>query len=76
MFKLDKKRLTFISGPCALESVEHSIFMAREIKSRCDDLDIQYIFKALLCLLQQDKHQRFNKAFRRGLACIQRLVGK
>lgn len=46
MFKLDKKRLTFISGPCALESVEHSIFMAREIKSRCDDLDIQYIFKA------------------------------
>ena len=44
--QLDKNRLTLISGPCVLESVEHAIFMAKEIKSRCDDLDIQHIFKA------------------------------
>ena len=46
MIKLDKNRLTLISGPCVLESVEHATFMAKEIKSRCDDLDIQHIFKA------------------------------
>lgn len=43
---LHNNRLTLIAGPCALESVEHATFMAKEIKSRCDDLDIQYIFKA------------------------------
>jgi len=43
---LDKNRLTLISGPCVLESVKHATFMAKEIKSRCDDLDIQHIFKA------------------------------
>ena len=46
MVKLDKNRLTLISGPCAIESVKHATFMAKEIKSRCEDLDIQYIFKA------------------------------
>ena len=46
MIKLDKNRLTLISGPCVLERVEHATFMAKEIKSRCDDLDIQHIFKA------------------------------
>jgi 2-dehydro-3-deoxyphosphooctonate aldolase (KDO 8-P synthase) len=45
MIKLDKNRLTLISGPCVLESVKHATFMAKEIKSRCDDLDIQHIFK-------------------------------
>jgi 2-dehydro-3-deoxyphosphooctonate aldolase (KDO 8-P synthase) len=44
--KLDNNRLTLISGPCAIESVKHATFMAKEIKSRCEDLDIQYIFKA------------------------------
>jgi 2-dehydro-3-deoxyphosphooctonate aldolase (KDO 8-P synthase) len=44
--QLDKNRLTLISGPCVLESVKHATFMAKEIKSRCDDLDIQHIFKA------------------------------
>ena len=43
--QLDKNRLTLISGPCVLESVKHATFMAKEIKSRCDDLDIQHIFK-------------------------------
>ena len=44
--QVDKNRLTLISGPCVLESVKHATFMAKEIKSRCDDLDIQHIFKA------------------------------
>ena len=43
---LDNDRLTLISGPCAIENVKHATFMAKEIKSRCEDLDIQYIFKA------------------------------
>jgi 2-dehydro-3-deoxyphosphooctonate aldolase (KDO 8-P synthase) len=42
---LEKNKLTVISGPCVLESVKHATFMAKEIKSRCDDLDIQHIFK-------------------------------
>ena len=38
--------LVFIGGPCAIESMDHTLFMAEEIKKICDELDIQWIFKS------------------------------
>ena len=38
--------LVFIGGPCAIESREHTLYMAQEIKKVCDELNIQWIFKS------------------------------
>jgi 2-dehydro-3-deoxyphosphooctonate aldolase (KDO 8-P synthase) len=38
--------LVFIGGPCAIESRDHTLYMADQIKSICDSLDIPLIFKA------------------------------
>ena len=35
-----------IGGPCVIESKEHALSLAREIKKTCDDLGLPYIFKA------------------------------
>ncbi|MDR3079043.1 MAG: 3-deoxy-8-phosphooctulonate synthase [Rickettsiales bacterium] len=39
-------RITLMAGPCAIESVEHSVMMARSIGEICRKLGIGYIFKA------------------------------
>ncbi len=38
--------LVFIGGPCAIESREHTLYMAKEIKKICEELNIQWIFKS------------------------------
>jgi 2-dehydro-3-deoxyphosphooctonate aldolase (KDO 8-P synthase) len=38
--------LFLIGGPCVIESEEHALFMAGEIKKICDGLGVPYIFKA------------------------------
>ena len=38
--------LVFIGGPCAIETIDHSLFMAEKIKVICDELGIQWIFKS------------------------------
>ena len=40
------KKLTLIAGPCAIESEEICMEVAKEMKSICDELDIDYIFKS------------------------------
>lgn len=41
-----KNPLFLIGGPCVLENREHSLSMAREINTICQDLSIPFIFKA------------------------------
>lgn len=41
-----EKQLFLIAGPCVIESQEHALKMAREIKAITDRLNICYIFKA------------------------------
>ena len=41
-----KQRFTLIAGPCAIESEEMSIDVARKIKEICEKLGINYIFKS------------------------------
>jgi len=40
------EQLAFIGGPCAIESRDHSFFMASEIQKICRQLDVPWIFKA------------------------------
>jgi 2-dehydro-3-deoxyphosphooctonate aldolase (KDO 8-P synthase) len=35
-----------IGGPCVIENQDHAFFMAKEIKTICEDLQISFIFKA------------------------------
>lgn len=42
----EKKPLTLIGGPCAIESEEHCLMMCECIKKVTDSLSIQYIFKS------------------------------
>lgn len=39
-------RFTLLAGPCQLETLEHSLMMAKSIKNICDKLGINYVFKA------------------------------
>lgn len=39
-------QLTFIGGPCAIESLDHSLFMADAINKICNKLSINWIFKS------------------------------
>lgn len=53
--------LFLIGGPCVLESEDHGLFLATQIKKVCDDLAIPYIFKA-----SYDKANRSSLASYRG----------
>ena len=38
--------LTFILGPCVVESTEHALFMAREIKEICGRVGVDFVYKS------------------------------
>jgi 2-dehydro-3-deoxyphosphooctonate aldolase (KDO 8-P synthase) len=79
-FNVDLRRgLFLIAGPCVIESRDHSLFMARELKRITSEHQIQFVFKA-----SYDKANRTSiKSFRgpgaaeglRILADIRRDVG-
>ena len=54
--------LVVIAGPCALESSEHALMIAREIQSICADLGAGFIFKGSF-----DKANRTSLDGKRGL---------
>ena len=58
----------FIGGPCAIESLEHCLFMAQNIKQICDELKIRYIFKSSF-----DKANRSSFSGKRGIGIAQGL---
>ena len=37
---------TIIAGPCVIESLEHTMFMAKHLKEICDQHEVRLIFKA------------------------------
>ncbi len=46
-FKIGENHPLFlIGGPCVLEAEQHALFLAKEIKSVCEELSISYVFKA------------------------------
>ena len=55
-------RFALMAGPCQLESLEHAVMMATEIKKICNKLGINYIFKTSF-----DKANRSSVNAKRGL---------
>ncbi|MDL2288116.1 3-deoxy-8-phosphooctulonate synthase [Oscillospiraceae bacterium OttesenSCG-928-F05] len=55
-------RLSLIAGPCALESLENAMSIAKELKSVSEKLDINYVFKVSV-----DKANRTSATNYRGL---------
>ena len=55
-------RFILMAGPCQLESMEHALMMATEIKKICDKLHINYIFKSSF-----DKANRTSVKSKRGV---------
>lgn len=51
-----------IAGPCQIESLEHSLFLAKEISAVCKQNNIQFIFKASF-----DKANRSSLTTARGV---------
>lgn len=39
-------RLTIIAGPCVIETQEHALMMAREIKAICDKVELDFVYKS------------------------------
>jgi len=68
MNNFNKKTFFLIAGPCVIESEEHCLKMAGEIKQICDKLEIPLIFKASF-----DKANRTSLNSFRGLGIEQGL---
>ncbi|MDR1365005.1 MAG: 3-deoxy-8-phosphooctulonate synthase [Holosporales bacterium] len=56
------KPFVFIGGPCVIESLDHSLRMCCEIKSVCERLGVDYIFKSSF-----DKANRTSISGKRGI---------
>jgi 2-dehydro-3-deoxyphosphooctonate aldolase (KDO 8-P synthase) len=68
-FNVDLRRdLFLIAGPCVIESREHSLFMARELKRITAEHRIQFVFKA-----SYDKANRTSIKSFRGLGAAEGL---
>lgn len=59
---IGENRLTLLAGPCAIESEEMSLEVAKKLKEICYRLDINYIFKSSF-----DKANRSSIHARRGV---------
>ena len=69
------KKLTFIGGPCAIESLDHSLYMAEKIKKICEKLNVQFIFKS--CFNIRSSVKSFNGiGIDEGLEILQKVRNK
>jgi len=39
-------RLTFILGPCVVETSQHALYMAQKIKDICDHVGVEFVYKS------------------------------
>ena len=71
------KRLTFIGGPCAIESLDHSLYMAEKIKKICETQKIQFIFKSCFNKDSRSSVKSFNGiGIDEGLEILQKVRNK
>ncbi len=66
--------LFLIGGPCVIESEEHALFMAGEIKKVCEDLGIPYIFKSSYDKANRSSLQSFRgPGLEKGLQALENI---
>jgi 2-dehydro-3-deoxyphosphooctonate aldolase (KDO 8-P synthase) len=70
----DQQPLTFIGGPCVIESEDFTLKMADEIRQICDRLGIGFIFKSSFDKANRTSVDSFRgQALETGLAILQRV---
>lgn len=68
------KPLTLISGPCVIESREHTLFCAEKLAEICAGKNIQFIFKASYDKANRSSHSSFRgPGLEEGLAILQEV---
>ena len=66
--------LFLIAGPCVIESQDHALFMAEEIKKICEDLRIPFIFKASYDKANRSSIQSYRgPGLEKGLEILKRI---
>lgn len=66
--------LFLIAGPCVIESQDHALFMAKEIKKICEDLRIPFIFKASYDKANRSSIQSYRgPGLEKGLKILKRI---
>jgi 2-dehydro-3-deoxyphosphooctonate aldolase (KDO 8-P synthase) len=69
-----RNSLFLIAGPCVIESEEHTLRMAREIKKTCRDLKMPFIFKASFDKANRSSISSYRgPGFARGLDILRRV---
>ncbi|NGX63212.1 MAG: 2-dehydro-3-deoxyphosphooctonate aldolase [Candidatus Anoxychlamydiales bacterium] len=68
------KKLTFICGPCVIESEEHTLFCAEELKKLFSKFDINFIFKASFDKANRSSIDSFRgPGLEKGLKILQKV---
>src|SRR5947209_2231292 len=44
--KFGSGRLSFLLGPCVVESIDHALFMSRSIKEICGRVGVEFVYKS------------------------------
>lgn len=66
--------LVLISGPCVIESEDHTLFCAEKLKQICTQLDIHLIFKASYDKANRSSYESFRgPGLEEGLKILQRV---
>jgi len=66
--------LFLIGGPCVIESEEHALFIAGEIKKICEDLGMPYVFKASYDKANRSSLQSFRgPGLEKGLQVLENI---
>lgn len=70
----EKQPLTVIAGPCVIESEEHAIFCAQELKALFRNLSFSFIFKASYDKANRSSLSSFRgPGLEKGLQILQRI---
>ena len=70
------KKFTLIAGPCAIEDDSMGFKIAKEVQSICNDLSIDYIFKASYKKANRSKNDSFTGIGNKNALEIIRGIGK
>ena len=70
------KKFTLIAGPCAIEDDFMGLKIAKEVQSICNDLSIDYIFKASYKKANRSKNNSFTGIGNKNALEIIRGIGK
>ncbi len=68
------EKLTLLAGPCVLEGLDRCLLIGRTIKEICDNLDINYVFKASFDKANRSSYHSFRgPGLKKGLEMLKTI---